>query len=90
MTHETQLLKGRGKIVLRKCLETMINQELASTVEMRIKQDGVRHMAKCAINVESGTILPQCVNQNQSTILNKNSTQVNICAIGLRMCHFCD
>ena len=76
VTHETQPLKGRGKIVLRKCLETMINQELASTVEMRIKKGGVRHMAKYAINVESGTILPQCVNQNQSAILNKNSTQV--------------
>ena len=32
-------------------------------------------MAKCAVKVESGTILPQYVNRNQSVILNKNSLQ---------------
>ena len=63
-----------NKIVL-KCLETWIYPELVSTVETCIKEDGVRLMAKCAINVESGTILPQDVNRNQYVISNKNSLQ---------------
>ena len=70
----TQVCRSQGKIVL-KCLETWINKEHVSTVETCIKEDGVRLMAKCAINVESGTILPQYVNRNQSVISNKNSLQ---------------
>ena len=54
----------------------MTNQELVSTVEICIREDGALHMAECVINVESGTILPQFVSLNQSATLNKNNPQV--------------
>ena len=53
-----KIASSPNKIVL-KCLETWINQELVSTVETCIKEDGGRLMAKCTINVESGT--PFCL-----------------------------
>ena len=56
--------------------ETMTNQEFVSTVEIRIREDGVLHMAGCGINVESGTILPQFVSPSLLTTLNKNNPQV--------------